>query len=68
MTIRELDKWFRSLDSRDLADLFPSLFEEIMESADPERNSINDFIKECKSDWKNMDKDEKEYLYNLFNE
>lgn len=65
-TVKELDGWFKSLDSRDIADLFPSLYEEIMESADPKRCSINDFLKEAKSEWKNMKKEEKEYLYNLF--
>lgn len=65
MTQRELDKWFNSLDSFEIAEIFPSLYEEIMESADPERCTINDFYKEAKSDWKGMTKEEKEKYYHL---
>ncbi len=65
MTQKELDKWFNSLDSFEVAEIFPSLYEEVMESADPERSDINHFVKEAKSDWKGMTKEEKEKYYHL---
>jgi hypothetical protein len=67
MTQKELDKWFNNLSSEEMAEAFPSLYEEVMMSADPCVN-INTFYKEAKSDWKNMTKEEKEYLYNLITE
>lgn len=65
MTQKQLDSWFNNLDSFELAELFPSLYEETMLSADPGVN-INTFIKEAKSDWKNMSKEQKEELYDLY--
>lgn len=67
MTQKELDKWFNNLSSFELADAFPSLYEEVMMSADPDVN-INTFYKEAKSEWKNMSKEQKEELYNLIAE
>lgn len=65
MTQKQLDSWFKNLDSFELAELFPSLYEETMLSADPGVN-INTFIKEVKSDWKNMSKEQKEELYKMY--
>ena len=65
MNQKQLDSWFKNLDSFELAELFPSLYEEIMMSADPGVN-INTFIKEAKSDWKNMSKEQKEELYKMY--
>lgn len=65
MTQKELDKWFNSLDSFEIAEIFPSLYEEVMASADLERSDINYFVKEAKSDWKGMTKEEKEKYYHL---
>jgi hypothetical protein len=64
MTQKELDKWFNSLESFELAEIFPGTYEEVMESADPTVN-INTFVKEVKSDWKNMSKEQKEEYYHL---
>lgn len=50
MTQKELDKWFNSLDSFEIAEIFPSFYEEVMASADPERSDIKYFVKEAKSD------------------
>jgi len=65
MTQRELDKWFRNLDSFEIAEIFPSLYEEVMASADSSVN-INTFIKEAKSDWKLMSKEQKEEIYKMY--
>jgi hypothetical protein len=65
MKARDLDKWFRNLDSYELASIFPSLYEEYMMSADP-RDNINTFIKEARYDWKMMTKEEKMRIYNMF--
>ncbi len=65
MTQKELDKWFNNLDSFEIAEIFPSLYEEVMASADPERSDIKYFVKEAKSDWKGMTKEEKEKYYHL---
>ena len=64
MTQKELDKWFNSLDSFEIAEIFPDLYEEVMASADPTVN-INTFVKEAKSDWKGMTKEQKEEYYHL---
>jgi len=65
MTQKELDKWFNSLDSFEIAEIFPGLYEEVMASADPSVN-INTFIKEAKSDWKLMSKEQKEEIYKMY--
>ena len=65
MTQKELDKWFNSLDSFEIAEIFPSLYEEVMASADSSVN-INTFIKEAKSDWKLMSKEQKEEIYKMY--
>lgn len=64
MTQKELDKWFNSLESFELAEIFPSLYEQTMESADPTVN-INTFVKEAKNRWKGMTKEMKEDYYHL---
>ena len=65
MTQKELDYWFRNLDSSELGKIFPSMYEDALMSADPDVN-INTFIKEAKADWKRMSKEEKERLYNEY--
>jgi len=65
MTQKELDKWFNSLDSFEIAEIFPGLYEEVMASADSSVN-INTFIKEAKSDWKLMSKEQKEEIYKMY--
>ena len=62
MTQKELDHWFNSLDSFEIAEILPSLYEEVMESADPSVN-INTFVKEAKGVWKEMSKEDKESYY-----
>ena len=63
MTVKELDRWFKDLDTNDLSFLFPFLYEQIMESADPDV-SVNDFYKEAKALWRAMTKEEKQELHN----
>lgn len=67
MTQKELDKWFNNLNAEELAQIFPSLYEETMASADPSVN-INTFYREAKSDWKGMTKEEKEQYYHYLQE
>ena len=67
MTEKDLDDWFDSLDSEDLTNMFPSEYEHTMMSADPDDN-INAFYDEVRNDWKTMTKEEKEELYNMFQE
>lgn len=62
MSQKELDTWFRNLDSFELAEIFPSQYEEAMESADPAVN-INTFVREMRADWKRMTKEQKEELH-----
>lgn len=64
MTQKELDKWFNSLESFQLAEIFPSLYEQTMESANPKVN-INTFVKEAKNRWKTMTKKMKEDYYHI---
>ena len=63
---RKLNKWFKNLDSSELANIFPSEFEHTMMSADPDVN-INTFIDECKEYWKGLSIEEKEHMYNYYN-
>lgn len=54
MTKKEINSWFKNMDTPELSFIFSSLYEEIMESADPKRCTVNHFHKEVMSDWKNM--------------
>lgn len=62
----EINVWFKNLDSIDLSYIFSSLYEEIMESADPRRCTINHFLKEAKAEWKEMSNEQKEKIYNEY--
>lgn len=62
MIIKELNKWFNTLDTDTLTYLFFSEWEEVMESCDPDVN-INTFYKEVKSIWKGLPKQEKMDIY-----
>ena len=62
MSVKELNKWFNTLDTDILAYLFLSEYEEVMESCDPDVN-INTFHKEVKSIWKGLPKQEKIDIY-----
>ena len=64
--ITEINAWFKNLDSLDLSYIFSSLYEEIMESADPGCCTINHFLKEAKADWKEMSDEQKEKIYNEY--
>lgn len=63
---KELNIWFKSLDSLTLSYIFPGLYEEIMESADPKRCTINHFYKEAKELWKGMSYEKQEEIYEQF--
>ena len=62
----EINVWFKNLDSIDLSYIFSSLYEEIMESADPKCCTINHFLKEVKAEWKEMSIEQKEKIYNEY--
>lgn len=59
MTKKEINSWFKNMDTPELSFIFSSLYEEIMESADPKRCTVNHFYKEVMSDWKNMTDDQR---------
>ena len=59
MTKKEINSWFKNLDTLELSFIFSSLYEEIMESADPKKCTVNHFYKEVMSDWKNMTDDQR---------
>lgn len=61
----ELDKWFYELDSRELAFIFPSLFDEIVQDIDY-YEEINEFIDACDDKWDEMSHDEKLITYNEY--
>ena len=62
----KLNKWFRGLDSYDLAMIFPGEYEEVMMSADPDVN-INTFYKEARRTWNLMSVSEKTRIYKEMN-
>lgn len=62
---RKLNKWFKNLDTSELANIFSIEFEHTMMSADPEVN-INTFIDECKKYWNGLSIEEKEHIYLKF--
>ena len=66
MTRKELDSWFNELDSSEIAKIFPSKYEKAIMSADPDVN-INTFLKNAKSDWKLLPKEEKERIFKSLN-
>lgn len=66
--MRTINKWFKELDSFALSFLFPGLYSEIMESADPERCNINSFIKKATEEWKKLSNEDKIKLYEEFKE
>ena len=47
MTQKENNSWFKNLDTLERSFIFSSLYEEIMESADPKRYTVNHFHKEA---------------------
>lgn len=63
---KKFNKWFKNLDSSELANIFPSAFEHTMMSADPDEN-INTFIDECNEYWDGLSVEEKEHMYNYYN-
>ena len=65
--LTEINNWFKSLDSFELSYIFSGLYEEIMESADARRCTINHFIKEAKAEWNEMSIEQKEKIYNECN-
>ena len=54
MTKKEINSWFKNLDTLELSFIFSFLYEEIMESADPKRCTVNHFHKEAMESWKSM--------------
>lgn len=60
--LNHLERWFKDLDSDDKAFLFPGLYSEIMESADPTVN-INTFYREVRDIWKGMSWTDKKKCY-----
>jgi hypothetical protein len=63
--MKEMNNWFKGLDSLTMAFIFPGLYHEIMESADPSVN-INTFVKEAKEKWNNLPEEEKSKLYTQY--
>lgn len=63
----KLNKWFRGLDSEELAMIFPGEYDEVMMSADPSIN-INTFYKEVRRTWNLMPVSEKTRIYKEINE
>ena len=61
-----INNWFKGLDSFTMSFLFPGLYSEIMESADPKRCTINHFIKEAKEEWKSLSDEDKSKLYEQY--
>lgn len=64
--MKEINNWFKGLDSFTLSFIFSSLYNEIMESADPKRCTINHFIKEVKEEWNSLSDEKKTKLYNEY--
>ena len=62
----KLNKWFRGLDSEELAMIFPGEYDEAMISADPDVN-INTFYKEARRSWNLMPVSEKTRIYKEMN-
>lgn len=65
MKTKDLDKWFNNLDSSDMANIFPGVFNNIMMSADPDID-INDFIDEALDEWDSLSTEEKQKIYKDF--
>lgn len=63
---KQLNAWFDSLDSFTISYMFPGLFSEVMESADPERCSVNHFVKEAKKRWLELSDADKERLHEAY--
>lgn len=59
MTQKEINSWFKNLDTLELSFIFSFLYEEIMESTDPKRCTVNHFHKEAMESWKNMTDDQR---------
>ena len=59
MTKKEINSWFKNLDTLELSFIFSSLYEEIMESTDPKRCTVNHFHKEAMESWKSMTDDQR---------
>lgn len=66
MKTKDINKWFKNLDSYEIGLMFPGLYSEIMESADPQRRTVNHFLKEAKQAWNEMTPEEKEEMYNEY--
>ena len=66
MKTTEINKWFKSLDSFTMSFIFPGLYAEIMESADPKRCTVNCFVKEAKEEWNSLPDVDKEKLYDQY--
>lgn len=66
MKTTELNNWFKGLDSFTMSFIFPGLYSEIMESADPKRCTVNCFVKEAKEKWNSLPDMDKEKLYNQY--
>ena len=59
MTKKEINNWIKNLNTLELSFIFSFLYEEIMESADPKRCTVNHFHKEAMESWKSMTDDQK---------
>ena len=59
MTKKEINSWFKNLDTLELSFIFSFLYEEIMESADPKRCTVTHFHKEAMESWKSMTDEQK---------
>ena len=66
MKTKDINKWFKNLDSYEIGLMFPGLYNKMMESADPGRCTINHFLKEVKAEWKEMSNEQKEKIYNEY--
>ncbi len=64
--MKEINNWFKTLDSFTLSFIFPGLYSEIMESADPKRCTVNHFLKEAKEKWNGFSDEQKTKLYEQY--
>ena len=64
--MKEINNWFKTLDSFTLSFIFPGLYSEIMESTDPKRCTVNHFVKEAREEWNNLPDEKKTKLYEQY--
>lgn len=64
--MKEINKWFKGLDSFTLSFIFPALYSEIMESADTNRCTVNHFVKEARALWDTFPDTDKKNIYEQY--